>query len=153
MEIIIWAWEIQITQSIYVPEETSGHQGSNYFQMSIILSYIFLFPNLPPFVHPLPISPLPSQGYLLVTSLSGIEFSPPSAGKQENILGDPEVINYTPTTNYLYYQGRAGGANIIQATLRKSLSPYTYTFICFTFFPVGGGLGGAGRGDGGGDWL
>ena len=42
MEIIIWAWEIQITQSIYVPEETSGHQGSNYFQMSIIyLIYYF----------------------------------------------------------------------------------------------------------------
>lgn len=35
-----------------------GTRGLNYFQISITFSYIFPFPSLPSFVHPLPISSL-----------------------------------------------------------------------------------------------
>lgn len=96
VEILIWAWEIQNTQSIYVAEEASGHQGSNYFRISNIFSYNFLFPTLPPFVHPLPISPFAPKAISLLYVFVAPDFLPLSDGKQENIWGDPGVIN----TNY-----------------------------------------------------
>lgn len=119
------------------PRNRKEHLGTRGLTIYRCLSFFIIFfsffhlalPSLKtPTSPPSRLSPL-SQFFLVSN------FHPLLHGKQERIWGVPEVINFT---TYLYLSRKGGRSKSYNARIRKSPSPYTYTFIYLLFFLSGG---------------